>query len=203
MGHATTILTFGPEYSLKQIQSECDEWGDHNCDLGERNWRMGGGLSFPIRFTQKLFETESDAREYLSETFGNYDEIAVRFKSPKKKPNYNSAKIKSLYDRIKNYEEKKAELRKPHYAGVKSASVKCKKCNAVLPTAYCGKTYNNHCPVCREDLRPVSVIEKEEKYSRTIENLRKEIEAEKRAENEKAIKAGYDLCWAVACEVHC
>lgn len=203
MGHACEVLTFRPKDTKQEIEAICDTWGDHNCDLEERGWNMGCGLGTPIRWKSDIYESEAAAREYLDSTFGNYRQTAVRFKKPKKMPNLNSSKIEDLKRRIKEYEDRATALNKPHYAGVKSASVKCKSCGAVLPTAYCGKSYNNNCPVCRADLRPASTLEKEASYKDTIKKLKRELDVEYKKEHAKAVRAGYDLCWAVACEVHC
>ena len=201
MGHAIQILTFDSKTPKKEIEAKCDMWGDHNCDLEERGWEMGGGLPYPIRFTDKVFSDYDSAREYLESTAGNYSEIAVQYKDY---PNsiYSTKATEDTQKRITEYTHRIAELDKPHYKGVKSQYIKCKKCGSSFATAYCGKTWYNKCPVCGEDMRPQTDLDKISKYKTAIKELNKKIRAEEdkiRQKNEKKAV----LKWAVMCEVHC
>lgn len=199
MGHACSILTFKETESKKNIQAECDEWGNYNCDPQERGGCFGG-LQSPINFTSLVFEDRDAAEEYLNKTFGKYRQTAVRFKKyPGIEP---SAEMKDLERRIGEYQKRIAELDKPHYAGVKQATVKCKTCGSSLATAFCGSSYRNYCPVCRADLRPASTLEKREKYSETLKDLSARLKKAER-ENERKSKKAPEMYWAVACEVHC
>lgn len=201
MGHARTILTFEPNDSQQKIQQKCDAWGNANADIEERGYTMGG-LGSPINFTRQIFENQEQAEKYLDSTFGNYRQIAVRFKRPKGRVNTQTKKIEDLHRRIGEYQQRIAELNKPHFQGVKSATIKCKNCQSSLATAYCGKSYSNNCPVCGVDLRPVTDLEKLQKYTQTYKQLCKQLNEERNKLVSKEMEKGYDLCWAVACEVH-
>ena len=201
MGHACEILTFDVSCSKADIQTECDEWGEYNCDIQERGG-SGQGLGFSIRWTDKIFDTREEAFEYLEGTFGDYRETAVKYKIPKKRATRTKA-MEDLDRRISEYRQRINLLHEPHYKGVTVKTIKCKDCGAVLPTAYCGKSYNNNCPVCRNDLRPASILEKINKYSKTLSELEKQLKQETLKREKEASSKGYNLCWAVACEVHC
>ena len=198
MGHACTILTFPEKISKYEITKRCGRWATCNCDLEER-----GGFGYDyldIRFTDKVFDSYDEASEYLEGTFGNYREIAVRYKQyPKMEPNKTMV---SLQNRIKEYEDRIREIEKPHWATTSYEKIRCSNCGSTLATNYCGKSYNNYCPVCKADLRPKSLLDRMEKYIQTVNDLKEKLKAEQKKQNMKmASKAEY--MWAVACEVHC
>lgn len=195
MGHTCDILHFETD-DKKRIQAECDRWGNREADIEERGYSLCG-LGSNIRFTDRVFDDIESADEYLYGTFGNYSQIAVRYKIYKATK---STKAKQdLERRIMEYRKRIAELRRPHYAGVKVKTIKCKKCGAVLPTEYCGRAFNNNCPICHGELRPQTVLEKEQSYMQTLNELEKKYN---QLEKEQNKKASYTLGWAVACEVH-
>jgi len=198
MGHACEILTFPVSMSREKISKECGRWATCNCDLEERG---GCGYdSLDVKFTYETFDTYDEAEKYLEGTFGNYREIAVKYKKyPKVQP---SKAITDLERRIEEYSKRCNELNKPHYANVTQKTVKCKICGSSLATEYCGQTYRNICPVCRADLRPDSILKKIDSYEATIIDLKKKLKDEEKKQNQKnAAKA--EMFWAVACEVHC
>lgn len=198
MGHICKILTFSEkEYSNKQISVACDRWANYNCDPEESGF--DSGLPFPINFTKKIFESYEDACEYLEGTYGNYKEIAVRFKEYSEvKP---TVTIKNLEKRISDYRKKLNDINNnPHYKNVKVAHIKCQNCGTVYPTSYCGKSFYNTCLICHKDLRPKTILEKIENYKNTLKELEKKLKTEQEKLNKKE---KYELYWAVACEVHC
>lgn len=200
MGHACSILTFDSKLSKEKIEKACDTWGDRNCDLEERNWIMGIGLGFPVRFTSRIFDDYESAREYLDSTFGHYSQIAVQYREyPKISP---SKKLNELNERLVKAKARLCDLEKPHYKGVSISTVKCKRCGSSLATSYCGMSWYNNCPICNADLRPESKLERIAKCKDSIKDIEKSI----REENMKAqtkMKSKSKLKWAVACEVHC
>lgn len=199
MGHAIAMLTFDEKMAKSKIQAECDEWGDYNCDPMERGGCCGG-LGSPINFTSIVFNSYEEAEEYLEGTTGNYRQMAVKYKVyPEVKP---SAVQADLERRIKEYRDRIDDLNKPHYANVKQTTVKCKHCGSVLATTYCGRTYYNNCPVCRNDIRPESTLAKIEQYKTTIKELEQKCRTEVDKQHAKMEnKVTYN--WMVCCEVHC
>ena len=198
MGHACGILTFDTQ-DRNMIRTECDRWAAANADYEETHGM--GTLPGPIKFTSLIFDTYREAEEYLDGTFGDYRQTAVQYRSYPEAP----AETKVMQDlsrRCNEYRERIRELEKPHYAGVTSKTVKCKKCGSSLSTEYCGKTWYNNCPVCRTELRPQTVIDKIVKYKAIIDELEKKRQEEEKKQLLKQ-KAKSKLKWAVACEVHC
>lgn len=201
MGHTCAVLTFDEKkYTKKQIQNQCDDWGNANADLQERNYSLRG-LGYPIKFTEIIFDSYDEACNYLQGTFGNYKQTAVRYKQANGKVE-ESKTLLDLQRRITDYRQRIFNLDQPHYQGVKVKTIKCKTCGTVLPTAYCGKSFSNTCPICRSDLRPNTVLEKRASYVATMKELEKKYQLEEKKLREKAQKKGYSLFWAVACEVH-
>lgn len=199
MSHYIEMLSFGINEKRESIQAGCDEWANDNCDPRERGGRWGG-LGSKVQFTERTFDCYDDAVEYLYTTTGNYRQIAVKYKSyPKTK---DSKTKQDLERRISEYNERINSLNKPHYMGVKQATVKCKSCGSSLATSFCGKSYRNTCPVCRSDLRPQSTMDKIVQYESTVKELEKKLKTETKKQNVKMEKKA-KLHWLVCCEVHC
>lgn len=199
MGHACSILSFSEKMSNKEIRKECAYWATCNCDLEERG---GYGFDdFDVNFTNKIFEDYDEAVEYLEDTFGHYGQTAVRYK---KYPKIEKSKTElDLERRIEEYSKRIHAIDfTPHYAKVSQATVKCKHCGSSLSTAYCGKTFNNICPICKNDLRPESVLKKKESYQQTVMELQKKLKTEVKRQNLN-IASKVEYMWAIACEVHC
>lgn len=204
MSHACEILTFKASMSKRAISDRCDEWANHNCDPWEHGGHYDcGGLYGGVRFTSKVFNTEREAMEYLQSTFGNYSQIAVQYKVPLGKAPSPTQKLLAARKKAGDCYQRLRAFDKPHYAGVSSKTVTCKKCGSSLATAFCGKSYNNNCPVCRADLRPPSTLEALAKAQQNYKQATKELEALERGFETKQTSQKYELYWAVACEVHC
>ena len=206
MGHTCAILTF-EHNDKKQIQAECDEWGNYNCDLQERGGNLYG-LGSPVRFTDKCFDNLEDAENYLEKTFGDYRQIAVRYKTLPTKERRTaefgfeaSTKGKALTTKYYKTMKEVNAFNEPHYKGVKSKYIKCRGCGSTLATEYCGTSWNNICPICKTDVRPDSVIEKMKAKKVKLKEVEKELKKAKEEYFSKMEKKKI-LAWAVACEVH-
>ena len=200
MGHARTYFTFGLNTPEKKIRERVSSWCYANMDLEEAGWPSKESFEAPIRWERaKVFDSLEEAADY-AESHASYGGHAVRYKEyPKSQP---SKAITELQRRIEEYRNRIAELNKPHYQGVKSATIKCKKCGAVLPTSYCGKSYYNNCPVCCGELRPQSTLDKIAGYTQTVSELREKLDAEIKQQNKKN-EAKAVIKWCVGCDVHC
>ena len=198
MGHACQILTFKETTNKKTIAAECTEWGDRNVDPWEHGGNCDCGGISPY-YTNRIFDTYEEAAEYLEGTFGNYRQTAVKFKKPiNAKISKTTINAKEKYNKVaKEFNDLKNKI---HYKGIKSKTVKCKHCGAVLPTEYCGKSWYNTCLVCKHDLRPETVLNK----IKTLEAKKNAAEeVYKNKEKQDKQKAKQEIYWAVACEVHC
>lgn len=198
--HCIDFLTFSAKTDRKTIQAVCDEWGNEHCDPYERGGCYGG-LGSKIRFLDgRLYDSYEEAVEYLETTTGNYRQCAVKYyEYPKIVP---TKKLLSLQERRTEYQNRLRSLNEPHYKGVKQATVKCKHCGSSLSTAYCGKTYNNYCPICRTDIRPQSLLDRIDNCNKKLKEVNSLIKAEERSINEKK-KNKATINWCVCCEVHC
>lgn len=197
--HVVSILTFPIEKSKAYINKKCDEWGDHNCDLEERGGVTGIGLGYPLCFSDMTFDNYDSAYKYLDNEPA-YSQKAVKYRVYPKIEK--TKKVTDLEDRLNRAKERLAELNKPHYKGVTIKSVKCKCCGSSLATAYCGKSYDNHCPICRSDLRPQSKLDQINACECLVTRLQKELKDEQKKAEQKARNKSV-LRWAVRCEVHC
>lgn len=199
MGHAVEILVFPDTMSRKEMERRRDAWGDMHVDPEEHGGQCKCSGSH-IKFTDKIFPDFKSAVEYLDTTFGHYAQTAVRF--------YDYGTLKEnktmleLKRRIGEVQKRIAQLDAPHYAGVKSTTVKCKSCGSSLATAYCGKTWRNTCPICKAELRPKTALDRLETAKATLNELQKKYRAEELASKQK-LKGKAKLCWAVAAEEHC
>lgn len=196
MTHVCNILTFDASMSKNAIIAECNEWSMENMNWDE------GYLDIKPNFTSKVFRDFEAAEECLKNSFGNYGQLAVQYMAyPEMKP---SRKMESITNQIEQTRARLNDLENTvHYAdpSMKSKTVTCKNCHAVLPREWFGRTIRNNCPVCREDLRPASVLNRIEQLNKKISQLEKQLtkaRMKNQAENQsKAVKR-----WAIAVETH-
>ena len=78
--------------------------------------------------------------------------------------------------------------------GAKSKFVSCKKCGSKIATGY---LHSNYCPVCREDLRPKSLLDS----IKSMHDRRDELDKKIREATIKASKKA-PLYWLVKIEYH-
>ena len=106
-----------------------------------------------------------------------------------------SKKVEELRKKIKDVAEKQREFAAAHSVkNQKAAFVGCSCCGSRLNRE---RLNNNRCPVCFEDLRSASVLEKIDGYSKRIEGYRSQIEQERMKDKKKA-----KIMWLVKFEYH-
>lgn len=194
--HIRTILTFSPTTTPKQIQAACNEWATNNVDQIEHGHRQ---YDVPIMWMSTILEDETAAREYLNNHGRAYEGVAVKYYEISNRAP--STKEKTATLKVDNLERRLRKLAKPHYKGAKSQTVTCKKCGSKLATAYCGTTWYNHCPVCRADVRPASILAKEDSLNEALQTAKKELRLAEREANQKN-RAKAKICTAVIVDVH-
>ena len=138
-----------------------------------------------------VFDTEDEARAWIEDQGGFYEDHAVRFRCDRK----SSAKMKSIAERI---ERENAGLKEY----ISSKSVKLRK-SSYVTCPVCGSKLNKnyidrYCPVCCGDLFAPSTISTIERKQAKIEELRRQYHDEKKKNNRKEKK----LLWLVKIEVH-
>lgn len=144
------------------------------------------GLDNPIRFIDVVCENEEEAKKYIkAEDNGWYDNLAVKFyhRIPSKNKKYLSFK-----EKLKTLTKESYDLNQANYE-IKTAFSTCKYCKSRFNTEhYKGK----YCPVCHEDIRPKSLLNKINKLEGKIREINQKL-------NNVADK---ELCWLVKIEYH-
>lgn len=192
--HNIHYSTYPEKVNKKSVQKEWDNVAAHEDYL-----EGATGLPGDIRWIDKTLDDYDEAMKYIEEKdSGWYDQLAVKYleypKNLKK-----TKKHETLETRLKEEMTKLNELQgKIHYADTKSTYVGCKKCGSRINTTYLRA---NYCPVCREDLRPESTLQRIEGYKEKIKDLQKQLKQEEKKLNEKNRKAA-TVMWLVKVEYH-
>lgn len=182
---------YDAKVSINTIQKEMDSVAIRRGDYHKR-------LS-PIEFKNKIFDTREEAEEYVEKYFNNhnYEQIAVRYKDIRNfKP---SKKLINLWAKRDEMEKKYlSSSRSFYFSNHKSSTVTCKKCGSRITLSY---LRGNICPVCRADLRPETVIDKENSYKQKWNDYNNEAEKLRREEYKKQINKATEK-WLVKIEFH-
>ena len=190
------ILFFTNGTTRDEIYARCIEWGAKRVEYyGTDRYR---GVS-DIVFLNRVFENKQDAVSFLENNFGCMNSTAVMYKVSKK--GVSEKTLATINKNIVEYTGRLEKLNKPYYMGVKAKTVRCKGCNTILSTAFCGKSYHNNCPVCGFDLRPQSVLSKVRNSQRMLSELYRDLETYNNQQKSEIKKLGYVLYWAVGCEM--
>lgn len=169
------------------VQAKLSDYVSH------QTWQEGGHGIERIRWINTICADEQAAHEKIERLDNHdYDQLAVMYR---KTTRPNTKTFVSLSARRDALDKKLREVEnRVHYKGAKSKFVSCKKCGSKIATGY---LHSNYCPVCREDLRPKSLLNSiNAMYERRKEFDRKIREAMIKA-SEKA-----PLYWLVKIEYH-
>lgn len=177
--HSVEEWTYAIDTPKETIFQEASEYASRNGDAGG----LYGGFSVK----SKICESYDEAVEYANSIDNSYANFMFKYKEHK-----DSAKTKRLETTIKELEKKRRAL-KEYFAKEKRAYKTCPKCGSKLSTTYLNR---NVCPLCKEDLRPLSVKNKEIEIENKISAKKKELK-EAKANNP------YVLKWFVKFEFHC
>lgn len=199
------ILKFAEKkYTRKQIEKACGLWAFEQKEDYAIIPYNPDDAKLSIMFTDKVFETEMEAMQYLKGTLCSYKQTAVRVKRNLGAGAWSDEEVKKYNKLAQRTEKYKNDLlileNKSYYADAKSKTVTCKNCGSVLATAYCGSTWHNKCPVCRVDVRPASFFETFNKKQQEYNQLVLETQEMYRQLNSKAAETP-EMYWYVACEV--
>ena len=107
----------------------------------------------------------------------------------------NDELVKKHAELMKKYRETTGKI---HYKDVKSQYIGCKHCGSKINKDYLTQ---NHCPICRQDLRPQSVLDSIEKMKLKLVQLQEDIKKEEKKEQEKYKKRAEEH-WLVKIEYH-
>lgn len=186
--HEIIYETFSTKMSNKEIKERCQE-------IGER----GDGLYSYVELLDRTFNTLQGAQEYLE----NHDEeyrcfgVKYRIQPPIKSARYEKLKLKTDECRTKYL-----KLANECYPQTLSAEyIGCKKCGSKLAKEYL--THRNDCPLCRNDLRPKTILDRIEKAKLAWDKAIETRENCALAEYKKNEKKKLPEEWLVKLEYHC
>lgn len=199
MGHLIEYFEYPKTGDIKKdkemIKEDVREWARYESDGGCYH----GNLTFK---PDAVFEDYKEAREWLEMFEGNYRDYAVLYMHYDE--NVINPKIKKLKEKIEILtEQRKAYKQKNLLSKRKSKTVTCPKCKSSLSIEYLTRydEQSHYCPLCNEDLLSKTVIERKNKFSRDIEEIKGKIENEIKKEAKKQKK--FNLQWIVKVEEHC
>ena len=188
--HEINYLHFDYKTSRKAIYAECESEAarnrDYSCPLD------------PIDYYDKQFNSEEEAKEFIDKIDKNwYHQIAVSYRYQKDfKPSKALEKLKERLEKAHHdYYQAEGAF---HFKSHKSQTVGCSKCGSKLALAYLKR---NTCPLCGNDLRPTTTLDKIAKLKSNYDKLCKEYKAKEHEERMKSIKKA-ELYWLVKIEYH-
>lgn len=169
------------------VQAKLSDYVSH------QTWQEGGHGIERIRWINTICDDEQAAQEKIERLDNHdYDQLAVMYRETTKPTTKTFASLLSRRDAL---DKKLHEIENcVHYKGAKSKFVSCKKCGSKIATGY---LRSNYCPVCREDLRPKSLLDS----INAMHERRKKIDRKIREAMIKASKKA-PLYWLVKIEYH-
>ena len=171
------------------VQKELDSYVQH-----ETYQEGGHGLDKPIRWLDNVpvCEDYESAREAISRRDkGWYDQLAVRYYRPVRKPQKG---LTALEDKEKDAREKLLAVDRVIWAaGLKAEYVGCRGCGSKLKRQYIKA---NRCPVCGADLRPDTTIKQIEAARARWKKAEKAVSDYIKKHSEKEVR------WLVKIEYH-
>lgn len=193
------------EYRTYKDSSKLDRRGieaELNAYVAQVDYQEGAsGLPQRLRWLNDVqpFATADEAEDYLEEKYGDRDKyacVAVRFCEASPDALKSDKQYMDLVAKRAALREKREKLANAVYIKtLKAKIVTCKECGCGIPTA---RWNYNHCPVCRTDLRPESVMKSLSKDWATI-NLLDDLIAKRQG---VIAKKGKKVCWLVRFGYH-
>ena len=162
--HNYKRMEFNVKDSKNDIYKECEAFAR----------RDGDGLFVKnINFYDEVMNSYNEADSFLDKHHKEYSCEAVKYKETPYisesvlEKNY---KYKALSDKYNETLKKYISLKNNiYYKDVKSAFVSCKKCGSKFNTKL---IYFNKCPLCENDLRPETALNKLKMLKENIDKLR-------------------------------
>lgn len=190
MGHAVNYDSFSTKQSKDNIYAEVNRRaiydGDYHSNLSAIKW-----------YDNVCLDSYEDAEKFIKKHDSFYGQLAVKYKYQKDfKP---SKTLADMQERLRQARKAYYELDSTfHFKNHKSATVGCKKCGSKIALGY---LHTSFCPVCHEDLRPESTLERIKALKKKINDLDAKCREKESAERLKAIKKA-DEYWLVKTEYH-
>lgn len=208
MGHAVDYMTFDRKTPRKTMRACVEDWAKHNVDPYEHSedgniWNidvydgtLNGDRAWHEDMVYACRQDAIDAIERMDKGF--YDDHAVLFYDVDSlKP---TAAMNAIKRRQDETEKKREALIADSHAwtGRKSKYVTCEGCGSRLNVERLRSMRTCVCPLCRNDLRSETVLNRIKAYDEKIKELRG-----KYANEMKKLKSKAAVKWLVKMEVHC
>lgn len=190
--HNIEYETYAENCNRKAVKKDLDTYVAH-ADYAEG----ASGLYNEIRWIEiQPLPSRHEAMEYIERHDRNcYDNLAVRYFEADDSV-HNTPKYKELNDRVQKLNKEYEALAYASYPkSVKSALITCKRCGSKIATKFY-KT--NYCPVCDEDFRSKTTLDRIKNKKEAVEKATKALEQYK---SSYALKHG-KIYWLVKFEYH-
>lgn len=208
MGHVIGYMTFDLKTPRKRMRACVEDWAKQNVDPYEHSedgniWNIdvyGGTLNGDKAWHEgTVYACRQDAEDAIERMDkGFYDDHAVLFYDVDSlKPTATMTGIKSRQDETEKKREALVANSKT-WTGRKSKYVSCEHCGSKLNVECLRSMRTCTCPLCRNDLRSESVINRIKAYDEKIKEMRGKYSKEM-----KKLKAKAAVKWLVKMEVHC
>lgn len=203
MGHVIGRLRFRKETPMKDIIAGCKDWKYRNKGLEERGIHCAEYcIEREVEFeSSNVYNSYGEAYDALDElTRGKwYPPIAVLYKE--QVGFRESARLKRLKEKEKELHKKLCEYSsngwKPKVSKA-NKTISCRFCGSKLALPY---FYGHYCPVCKHDMRPRTIVEKEYKLRTQLTETINMVKTLEKEEREKWKKN--ELYWLIHLEAHC
>ena len=188
MGHAINYITEPENVDKKAVMASIQEVAA----------RDGDGYPGRVKWHSELpvYESYEEAEKMIQRLDnGWYDDHAVRFYDYRNATR--TKKIDELYQRIKETRDKRVAYANEHSVkNLKAEYVGCPKCGSKISRKHIGD--RNRCPVCGQDLRSKTTLEKLQSYDDKIKALNEMIDVEKKKQT-----SARRVMWLIKYEYHC
>lgn len=200
MSHNIEMASYALNVNKREVQEYWDEVVRHE------DWQEGAsGLPNSINWVDRTFPNRDAAEQYIEEqdrrTWYNcmavkYETVkrdALRASKPSKKETELTEQIKATMDSL-NKIEKQASIqnRTSEYIG-------CEKCGSKLKRTLLKTEY---CPLCRNDLRSKTNLDRMANARKKIDELRNRREELEKKRIDELKKASKEVMWLVKIEYH-
>lgn len=148
-----------------------------------------------ISFTDRIFNDEDAAHEYLNSKAGSfYEGYAAMFYDYSHVPS--SSKIKELNEKISEFvSRRKVYIEENSVKKQKAAYIGCPKCGSKLKREL---IFANSCPLCHTELRSKTTLDRISSFDARIAACHQKIKEERKKDQKKA-----EVKWLVKYEYHC
>ena len=191
--HEVYVTSYEENVNKKEVQ----EFWDNKAKYADYQEGCSGLLN-DIRWINTICENKQQAQEFIEKNDkGWYDQLAVKYYDY---PSLEKTKkYEDLEKRINDWTKKLGLLSSNiHYSNVKSKFISCPNCDSKLNTSFIKW---NVCPICKNDMRPKTILDTIKRYKEIISNLNNELKEEE-LKIQKRIKNKASIKWLVKIEYH-